>query len=330
MNHSPMHRRSLLLSLSLLAASTALHAQTSTEAMTIYVPFPAGGSSDVFARTLAPTLSKQLQRTLIVENLAGASGSIAANKVLSRGGSGDALFLASPTETILAPATMKMAKYKSADFRMVGLISRVPLGVYVRADLPVQSIDELVTYAKSRKDTPLSYGSVGIGSVYHLAGTAFMQAVGAPMTHIPYKGGAPLLQDLMGGQLDMALFPADGHLAKMTANGKMRVIGITSPSRSPLFPNAGTFAESKTLPKFSTVDVWGGLFVSKATPEATVQALHRAFQATIEDPETKKAMDTATGGMLASPMSLDQLARFYSTESQRFENAVKQANIELN
>ena len=330
MNHFPMHRRSLLLSLSLLAASTALHAQTSTEAMTIYVPFPAGGSSDVFARTLAPTLSKQLQRTLIVENLAGASGSIAANKVLSRGGSGDALFLASPTETILAPATMKMAKYKPADFRMVGLISRVPLGVYVRADLPVQSIDELVTYAKSRKDTPLSYGSVGIGSVYHLAGTAFMQAVGAPMTHIPYKGGAPLLQDLMGGQLDMALFPADGHLAKMTANGKMRVIGITSPSRSPLFPNAGTFAESKTLPKFSTVDVWGGLFVSKATPEATVQALHRAFQSTIEDPETKKAMDTATGGMLASPMSLDQLARLYSTESQRFENAVKQANIELN
>ena len=330
MNHFPMHRRSLLLSLSLLAASTALHAQTSTEAMTIYVPFPVGGSSDVFARTLAPTLSKQLQRTLIVENLAGASGSIAANKVLSRGGSGDALFLASPTETILAPATMKMAKYKPADFRMVGLISRVPLGVYVRADLPVQSIDELVTYAKSRKDTPLSYGSVGIGSVYHLAGTAFMQAVGAPMTHIPYKGGAPLLQDLMGGQLDMALFPADGHLAKMTANGKMRVIGITSPSRSPLFPNAGTFAESKTLPKFGTVDVWGGLFVSKATPEATVQALHRAFQATIEDPETKKAMDTATGGMLASPMSLDQLARFYSTESQRFENAVKQANIELN
>lgn len=325
-----MNRRSMLLAFSLWAAGTSLNAQTSTEAMTLYVPFPAGGSSDVFARTLAPTLSKQVQRTLIVENLAGASGSIAANKVLSKGGSGDALFLASPTETILAPATLKLTRYKPADFRMVGLISRVPLGVYVRADLPVQTIDELVTYAKSRKDNPLSYGSVGIGSVYHLAGTAFMQAVGVPMTHIPYKGGAPLLQDLMGGQLDMALFPADGHLAKMTTNGKMRVIGITAPNRSPLFPNAGTFAESKTLPKFTTVDVWGGIFVAKATPEATVQALHRAFQATLEDPETKKAMDTATGGMLAAPMNLEQLARFYNTEAQRFEAAVKQANIELN
>lgn len=325
-----MNRRSLLLAWSLWTAGTALHAQTNSEATTLYVPFPAGGSSDVFARTLAPTLSKQLQRTLIVENLAGASGSIAANKVLSRGGAGDALFLASPTETILAPATMKLTRYKPADFRMVGLISRVPLGVYVRAELPVQTIDELVAYAKSHKETPLSYGSVGIGSVYHLAGTAFMQAVGVPMTHVPYKGGAPLLQDLMGGQLDMALFPADGHLAKMTANGKMRVIGITSPARSPLFPNAGTFAESKTLPKFSTVDVWGGIFVAKATPEATVQALHRAFQATIDDPDTKKAMDTATGGMLAAPMNLEQLARFYNTETQRFEAAVKQANIELN
>jgi tripartite-type tricarboxylate transporter receptor subunit TctC len=325
-----MNRRCMLLACSLWAAGTSLNAQTNTEAMTLYVPFPAGGSSDVFARTLAPTLSKQVQRTLIVENLAGASGSIAANKVLSRGGSGDALFLASPTETILAPATMKLTKYRPADFRMVGLISRVPLGVYVRTELPVQTIDELVAFTKTRKDNPLSYGSVGVGSVYHLAGTAFMQAVGVPMTHIPYKGGAPLLQDLMGGQLDMALFPADGHLAKMTANGKMRVIGITAPTRSSLFPNAGTFAESKTLPKFTTVDVWAGIFVAKVTPEATVQALYRAFQATIEDPDTKKAMDTATGGMLAAPMNLEQLARFYSTETQRFEAAVKQANIELN
>jgi tripartite-type tricarboxylate transporter receptor subunit TctC len=325
-----MQRRSLLLSLSMLSLGTALHAQTAADTGTIYIPFPAGGSSDVFGRILAPSLSRQLQRNLIVENLAGASGSIAARKVLSRGGGGDALFLASPTETILAPATLKSAGYKPADFRMVGLISRVPLGVYVRADLPVQTIDELVAHARSRKDAPLSYGSVGIGSVYHLAGHAFMQAVGAPMTHVPYKGGAPLMQDLMGGQLDMVLFPADGNAITRLSGGKMRMVGITSPTRSPLFPNAGTFAESKSLPKFSTVDVWGGLFVSKATPEATVQTLHRAFQAALEDPDARKTMDTATGGTMAPAMTLEQLARFYSAESQRFENAVKQANIELN
>lgn len=325
-----MQRRTLLLSLTMMGMVSALHAQTAADTATIYIPFPAGGSSDVFGRILAPPLSRQLQRHLIVENLAGASGSIAARKVLSRGGSGDALFLASPTETILAPATLKSAGYKPSDFRMVGLISRVPLGVFVRADLPVQNIDELVAYARGRKDAPLSYGSVGIGSVYHLAGHAFMQAVGVPMTHVPYKGGAPLIQDLMGGQLDMVLFPADGNAVTRLSSGKMRIIGITSATRSPLFPNAGTFAESRTLPKFSTVDVWGGLFVSRATPEATVQALHRAFHAALEDPESRKAMDTATGGTMASPMSLEQLSRFYSTESQQFENAVRQANIELN
>lgn len=325
-----MQRRSLILSAPLLAVAMAVHAQAPNDAMTIYVPFPAGGTSDVFARTLAPTLSKQVQRTVIVDNLAGASGSIAAHKVLSRGGAGDALFLASPTESILAPATLKMAKYKPSDFRMVGLISRVPLGVYVRADLPVQTIDELVAYARNHKDAPLSYGSVGIGSVYHLAGHALMEAVGVPMTHVPYKGGAPLMQDLMGSRLDMVLFPVDGNAVTRLSTGKMRIIGISSPTRSPLFPNAGTFAESKSLPKFTTVDVWGGLLVAKSTPETTVQALHRAFQATVEDPATKKAMDSATGGTLAPAMSLDQLARFYSAEATRFEQAVKQANIELN
>lgn len=325
-----MNRRSMLLSLALASAVTGLQAQTASDTMTVYVPFPAGGTSDVFARTLSPTFAKQVQRTVIVENLAGASGSIAANKVLSRGAAGDALFLGSPTETILAPATLKAVKYKPSDLRMVGMISRVPLGVYVRGDLPAKSIDELVAYAKTRKDAPLTYGSVGVGSVYHLAGNAFMQAVGTPMTHVPYRGGAPLLQDLMGGQLDMALFPADGHLAKMVSGGKMRVIGITSPARSPVFPNAGTFAESASLSKFSTVDVWGGLFVPKATPEATVKALHRAFYATLEDPDTHKAMDIATGGTLAQPMSLEQLASFYSAEATRFENAVKQANLEMN
>ena len=324
-----MKRRSLLLSLPWLAGGTTLHAQMPADTATLYIPFPAGGSSDAFGRILAPSLSRQLQRHLIVENLSGASGSIAARKVLSKGHNADALFLASPTETILAPATLKSAGYKPADFRMVGLISRVPLGVFVRADLPVQNIDELVAYARGRKDGPLSYGSVGIGSVYHLAGHDFMRAVGVPMTHVPYKGGAPLIQDLMGGQLDMVLFPADGHAVTRLASGKMRIIGVTSPTRWPIFANTGTFAESKSLPKFSTVDVWGGLFVAKATPETTVQALHRAFHAALEDPELRKAMDTATGGTMAPAMSLEQLARFYSTESQRFEQAARQANIEL-
>lgn len=326
-----MNRRSLLLALGALASlSGPFQAQADNSLITMYVPFPAGGSSDVFARILAPALATQMQRTVVVENLAGASGSIAANKVLARGAAADALLLASPTELILAPATLKAVKYNPSDFRPVHMISRPPLGVYVRADLPANNIDELVALIKSSKDKPLSYGSVGVGSVYHLAGDAFMQAAGLNLTHVPYRGGMPLLQDLMGGQLDMAFFPLDGNLVKMLSGGKMRVIGVTSPSRSPLVPSAGTFAESKSLPQFKTVDVWGGLFVPKATPEPLVQALHRAAQDAVNRPEVGKSLEAAAGLPLLPPMSLEQLGGFYTQEIARFQDATRRAHLEAN
>lgn len=323
-----MNRRSALLALCGPACLPVALADTGL--ITMYVPFPAGGTSDVFARALSPGLAAQLQRTVVVENLAGASGSIAANKVLGRGAAGDALFLASPTELILAPATLKAVKYSPNDFRPVHLISRPPLGVYVRADLPANNIDELVALAKSSKDRPLSYGSVGVGSVYHLAGDALMQAAGLNLTHVPYRGGTPLLQDLMGGQLDLAFFPLDGHLVKMLSGGKMRVIRVTSASRSPLLPAAGSFAESKSLPRFSTVDVWGGVFVPKATPEAVVQALHRAAQEAVNRPEVRKSLEAAAGTPLLPPMSLEQLNSFYSQEIAQFQDATRRAHLEAN
>lgn len=327
-----MYRRSFLIASPTMALMPSAWAQNaaSTGVVTIYVPFPAGGSSDVFARTMAPGLAAQLQRTVVVENLAGASGSIAATKVLSRAASGDSVFMGSPTETILAPATLKAVKYSPEDLRLVHLISKPSLGVYVRAGLAANSIDELVAYAKASKDKPLSYGSVGIGSVYHLAGSALMQAVGVPMTHVPYRGGAPLLQDLMGGQLDMALFPVDGHLVKMAAGGKMRIIGVTGPTRSPLVPGAGTFAESSALPRFSTVDVWGGLFLPRATPEPMVQAVHKAAQDALATPDIRRAMEQAAGVPLMPAMSLEQLASFYKAEIGRFQEAIQRAQLEAN
>lgn len=327
-----MIRRSLLLALPLLSCLSQAQADNATNnsVVTLYVPYPAGGTSDVFARALAPGLAAQLQRTVLIENLSGASGSIAVNKVLSRGATGDSLLLGSPTEAILAPATLKAVKYSPNDLRLVHVISRPTLGVYVRADLAANNIDELVALAKSSKDKPLSYGSVGVGSVYHLAGDAFVQAAALNMTHVPYRGGTPLLQDLMGGQLDMAFFPVDGNLVKMLSGGKMRIIGVTSATRSPLVPAAGTFSESKTLPRFSTVDVWGGVFVPKATPEAIVQSLHRAAQEAVSRPEVRKNLEATAGVPLVPPMTLDQLTAFYNNEIAQFQDATRRAHLEAN
>lgn len=327
-----MIARYLFIALALISWLNMANANSSENGgvTTFYVPFPAGGTSDVLARTLSPGIAAVANRNVMVENLPGASGSIAVNKLLSRGGSGDALFLGSPTEAILAPFTLKAVKYGPNDLRLIHLMSRFQLGIYVRADLPAKNIDELVALAKASKDKPLSYGSVGIGSVYHLAGDAFMQAADIKLNHIPYRGGMPVLQDLMGSQLDMAIFPIDGNLVKMTSGGKMRIIGVTGNTRAPLLPEVGTFSESKSLPHFTTVDVWAGVFVPKITPQAVVQNLHRTLQDAVNRPEVRKGLENTTSVPLTPPMSLEKLESFYINEINQFQQAARRANLESN
>ncbi len=311
-----------------LLAPDAVRAQAAGSNLVVVVPFPAGGISDAFARALGPGLARHLGRNVIVDNVAGASGSIGAARVLARGAAGDTLFLGSPTELILAPATLKAVKYKPADFRLAGLISRTPLACYVRAELPVKTIDELIGHARANADKPLTYGSVGIGSVLHLATESFRDAAGVKLVHVPYRGGMPMLQDLQAGTLDMAFFPADGNIAKLVAGGKMRAIGITGSRPAAAFPGVATFADSKLLRGWSTVDVWAGVQLPTATPEPVVQSVHGAVQAAMADAEIRRQLETVAGGPLQSPMSLPELAAFYAAESARYATALKQANVD--
>lgn len=323
-----MQRRMFLSSMIAATACASASAQQGAGTLTTYVAFPAGGLSDVFARVMGPAMAKRLSRSSVVENLTGASGSLAATKVLSRGGTGDALFLGSPTELILAPATLLSVKYKPSDFRPVTIINRMPLALYVRQELPASNVDELVAYAKSHPDTPLSYGSVGLGSVYHLAGEAFSEAAGVKLTHVPYRGGPPMLQDIMGGRVDMALFPLNAKIANMTVGGKMRALAVTGAARSNIFPAVPTFSESKTLPLFSTVDVWAGVFVPATTPEPLIETLHRAAQDAIAAPEVRQQLEAPAGSAVMGAMSLEQLATFYATEISRYTKAIKLARLE--
>lgn len=323
-----MKRRTLLAAA--LATATAARAQTPAlpQTLTLMVPFPPGGASDGFARALAPRLARELGCTVIVDNLAGASGSLAANKVLGRAAAGDMLFVASPTELILAPATLQAVRYKPEDFRNLGIISRPPLALYVRADIPAGNVDELVAWSRAHPDKPLTYGSVGVGSIYHLAGEAFAEAAGVETSHVPYKGGAPMLQDLLGGHVDMALFPADGHMAKRIAGSKVKTLAVTGAARTPAFPSVPTFAESKGLAKFSTVDVWGGFFVPTATPAALTPALYRGVQAAMADAETQQQMQALAGVPLMPAMTLAQAASFYEAEITRYRQAVAKAKLQ--
>lgn len=177
--------------------------------VTLMVPYPAGGLSDVIARTVNNTLAKQLGQPVIVENLGGASGSIAATKVLNQPSDGHVVFQGSPNELILAPLALSAVKFKSEDFRLVNMIATAQIGFLTRGNLPVNNIDEFVEYARkqAQQGRPITYASVGPGSFYHLLGEHLSKVTGIPMVHVPYKGGAPAEQDLISGQVDIFMSP---------------------------------------------------------------------------------------------------------------------------
>lgn len=325
-----MKRRTLLAAAAALGVTATARAQTPAipAVVTIMVPYPAGGASDLYARAVAPRMAKELGNTVVVENLPGASGSLGVAKALGRAAAGDMLVLGSPTEMILAPATLPTARYKPEDFRPLAMLSRSALALYARGDLPMGSIDELVAWAKANPDKPLTYGSVGMGSIYHLAGEAFAEAVGVPMSHVPYKGGAPLLQDLAGSHIDLVLLPANGDMARRVATGKTKALAVTGSARSPVFPAVPTFAETRSMSRFTTIDSWAGLFIPTAAPASLTQAISRAAVVAMGDTEVQQQLQNMSGVPLAAQMSAPQLAAFYSAEIGRYTQALRKAKLQ--
>jgi tripartite-type tricarboxylate transporter receptor subunit TctC len=324
-------KRRTLLAADAAAGTTALaraQAPAIPSVVTIMVPYPAGGVSDLYARAVMPRMAKELGCTVIVENMPGASGSIAVAKVLGRAAAGDMLVLGSPTEMILAPAMLQSARYRPEDFRPLAMLSRSPLALYARADLPAANVDELVAWAKANPDKPLTYGSVGVGSIYHLAGQAFADAVGVPMNHVPYKGGAPLLQDLAGGHIDMVLLPANGDMARRVATGRPKALAVTGSARSPVFPNVQAFAETRSMARFVTVDSWAGLFIPATAPAPLAQAISRAVLVAMGDAEVQKQLESLAGVPLAAPMAAPQMAAFYTAEIERYTQAIRKAKLQ--
>lgn len=325
-----MKRRTLLAGAAALAAAAAARAQAPAipSVLTLMVPFPPGGSSDIYARAIGPRMARELGCTVIVENLPGASGSLALAKVLQRAATGDMLVVGSPTELILAPATLQSARYKPEDFRPLALLSRSQLALYARSDLPAGNIDELVALAKASPAKPLSYGSVGMGSIYHLAGDAVAEAAGVSMTHVPYKGGAPLIADLTGGHIDLMLLPADGNMARRVAGGQLKALAVTGSARSQVLPSVPTFAESRSMPQFTTVDAWAGLFIPAAAPAALTAAMSRAVLAALGDTEVQQQMQAQSGAPLAPALPAPQLAAFYTAEITRYTQAIRKAKLQ--
>ncbi len=260
--------------------------------LTLMVPYPAGGVSDVIARIVSPVLAKHLERTVIVENLGGAGGAIAAQKVLNAPADGNIIYQGSPNELILTPMAVAAVKHKSEDFRPVQSITLNEMIVFARKDLPVGNGDELAAYAAkmAKEGRPLTYASVGPGSLYHVLGEQMSKVLNVPMTHVPYKGGAPATQDLMGGLVDIFITPYGKSYVELVNSGKIKAVAALSAERQASFKSVPTLNESKALKGF-TFDTWQTYFVRKDTPEPVVQALHKALSEVANDTGVRTTLE---------------------------------------
>ena len=296
--------------------------------LTMMVPYPAGGLSDVIARKVNTALGKALGQPVMIENVGGAAGAIAAQKLLSAPSDGYMIFQGSPNELILAPLALSAVKFKTEDFRQVQRIALAPMAIVARGDLPANNADELAAYAaKAAKDgKPMTYASVGVGSFYHLLGEQMSKMLGVPMLHVPYKGGADVVKDLLGSQVDIFITPYGAPHVEMARQGKIKFVTALSMQHQALIPQVGTTADSKALKGF-VAEIGTGYFVKRDTPEPIVLALHKALQQVLGDPEVKASL-TALGQEVAPLQSLAEASKAYAEEAAQYRAIARAINLQ--
>jgi tripartite-type tricarboxylate transporter receptor subunit TctC len=299
-----------------------------TKPVTLMVPYPAGGLSDVIARSVNSALGKHLGQPVIVDNLGGASGAIAAQKVLSAPADGQIIFQGSPNELILAPLAISAIKFKSEDFRLVQMIATAQIGFLARKDLPVSNVDEFLDYARkqAKEGRPITYASVGPGSFYHLLGEHLSKTTGIPMTHVPYKGIAPAIQDLLGSQIDIFMAPMGKANIELEKQGKLKVLAMLNSERTESMKDYPAITESKSLKNF-TFNIWTGYFVKKGTPEVVVAALQKATTAVLGDAGVQQALEANTL-LLPKPQTQAVADKAYADGTAQFRAIAKSIDLQ--
>jgi tripartite-type tricarboxylate transporter receptor subunit TctC len=294
--------------------------------MTLMVPYPPGGLSDAIARNLQPAFQRVLGQTVLVENLGGASGGLAAQKLLQTRADGRMIFQGSPNELILSPLVNPDIKFRPDQFRHVTQITRNPLILLARPDHPAGNIDELVQHAKAQ-GRPTPYGSVGVGSLYHVLSEEMAKQADFRVTHVAYRGAAPVLQDLAGGQIDFAILPFATSYKPLQDQKKLKMLGWVSKARVDFIPDLAAFGESKVLPNFDH-SIWAGIFVRSETPEEIVVRLNEAVGEVMRSPEVRAAIG-ATGSIVVDATSVAEARRFYEEQVRTLDAMTKEINFRV-
>jgi tripartite-type tricarboxylate transporter receptor subunit TctC len=309
-----------------LALPGAVIAQTFPDkAVTMIVAFPPGGGSDIIGRMVAKGMRDAFGQNVIVENVAGVGGSLGVLKITNASADGYTILAGSPLELIYTPLGVAAAKNKPDDVRMAALVGHTPIGIAVRKDLPVNTLEEFVALSK-KADKPLSFGSTGVGSLYHLMAEKAMQNAEAKGLHVPYNGLAPYLKDLIGGIIDFAVVPLVGPVLGSVDANQIKLLTVAANEPIARLPKVPVARQTKGFEDYVS-SIWIGVQVNAKTPEAQLTAIHKAAYASLANAEIRKAIENA-GTVIAEPMSLTQLDSFYKKEAATGASIAKSINLQ--
>lgn len=297
---------------------------TADRPIRIVVPFSPGGGTDTIARTLGAAMSQDLGQTVIVENKPGAGTVIGSDAVAKSAPDGTTILIATFAHAVNPSLRSKMPFDTDKAFDPVVLIGRSPNILVVPANSPYKNIKELVAAAKA---TPgkLTFASQGVGTSAHLAGELFNTLAKVEMTHVPYKGAGPALNDLLGGQVNM-MFATATAAAPLIESGKVRALGVTTPERSPVRPEVPSIAEAG-VPGYAA-ESWYGFFVPAGTPADIVKKLNTATAKAAKSEAFRKRVEGE--GLVISAGTPKELADYVNAEQKRWAAVVKAAKIEPN
>ena len=324
-----MLRQSLrvLLGLVLATGVSALACQAQTarypdRPVKIFVGFAAGGGTDVAARILAQKLTEALGQSVVVENRPGASGMIAAETVAKSAADGYTLMMGSQTTLAVAPALYRKFSIDAArDFAGVAMAGVSPLVLVVHPSVPVRSVQHLITLAKSKPGT-INFGSGGLGTTPHMAGELFSIQAGVKMVHVAYRGEAPAINDLLGGQLHLIFANLSAVIGNVRA-GSLRALAVTSAQRAATAPEIPTIAET-ALPGFDAA-TWFALVAPAATPRDIVLRLNAEVTRLVAQPETQQRF--ADLGMSITAGAPDALDAYIGSEIGKWSQVIKDADV---
>ncbi len=319
-----MHRRSCLgIALMLAGAGKAL--ALPAKSVHLIVPYPAGGPADATARLVEPLLSAQLGQRVLVENFGGVGGALGIQRLLASSPDGHHLLLGTPSDVILAPLTRPEVKHRPEQLRLIGVVGRAPLLLVGGARQAAMPLNRLIEGRSRTGAAELSFGSTGVGSLFHLVAEDFVARAGLGLTHVPYQGAPPLIQDLIGGQVDFAFLPLAGTLLELVRPGRLRAYALANARRSAFLPALPTMTEATGWRDFD-YDIWTGLFVHRSTPESAAERLHSIVAALQRDSTFVRQL-AMTGTDSGPRLDMLEVERFMAAQIERHRRLVEAVKL---